>query len=214
MEAHLEVSANGGRPSAERCTGSLSELGVSQAICRRRGYVIDILAKAMSALRTQALDLEAENARLRAESAQLRAAATVHGYEVDAAWAEIALELDKRAPAAARAAVARHLDGRAPDDVLERARLVASELATNSVRHSGAASDERLVLRIVSSPSSVRVEVEDRGCAGVIAPRPPDPQGTTGGYGLHLVQTLSRRWGMEQTAGRATRVWADVGVAS
>jgi serine/threonine-protein kinase RsbW len=192
----------------------LSELGVSQAICRRRAYVIDILAKAMAALRTQALELEAENARLRADSAQLRAAATAHGYAVDAALAEIALELDKRAPAAARAAVARHLDGRAPDDVLERARLVASELATNSVRHSGAPSDERLVLRIVYSPSSVRVEVEDRGCACVIAPRPPDPHGTTGGYGLHLVQTLSQRWGMEQTTGRATRVWADVGVAS
>ena len=51
---------------------------------------------------------------------------------------EVRLALDVHAPAAARAAVTGALRDRVPAAVLEHAQLLVSELATNSVLHSGA----------------------------------------------------------------------------
>ena len=57
----------------------------------------------------------------------------------------------------------------------------------------------------------VRLEVEDPGRGGVIAPRAPD---LGGGFGLNLVQELSERWGLERVAAGGTRVWAQLALAS
>ena len=48
---------------------------------------------------------------------------------------------DVDAPSAARAAVVDGLSGRVADDVLGDARLLVSELVTNSVRHAGLPAD-------------------------------------------------------------------------
>ena len=90
-----------------------------------------------------------------------------------------ALPLDVRAPAIARIVVAEFLHGRVPASVIERARLVASELVTNSVRHSGV-SDGVVVVGIELTATMVRLEVADPGRAGVISPRPPDRTGSGG----------------------------------
>jgi anti-sigma regulatory factor (Ser/Thr protein kinase) len=124
---------------------------------------------------------------------------------------EFGLPLDLQAPAAARAIVTTNLRDRVPARVLEHARLLISELVTNSVRHSGATGgDARLVLRVELSPGALRVGVEDPGRGGVIAPRPPDRNGGGGGFGLNLVHTLSERWGVERAVAGGTRVWAQL----
>jgi hypothetical protein len=53
----------------------------------------------------------------------------------------------------------------------------------------------------------LRLEVEDRGSSGSIARRAPDLQ-HGGGFGLNLVEALSRRWGVNRDAG--TLVWAEL----
>jgi anti-sigma regulatory factor (Ser/Thr protein kinase) len=117
----------------------------------------------------------------------------------------VSLPLDAQAPAAARGLVER-LGGRVPAPVLTDARLVVSELVTNSVLHSGV-STGAVVVRVELSGTMVRIEVEDPGRAGVIAARVPD---LGGGFGLNLVEGLSERWGLERVAVGGTRVWAQL----
>ena len=78
---------------------------------------------------------------------------------------------------------------------------------TNGVRHSRATADAHLVLRVEVSKRMVRLEVEDPGHDGTVAPRRGDERGD-GGFGLKIVQTLSERWGLERVATGGTRVWA------
>ena len=66
---------------------------------------------------------------------------------------------------------------------------------------------DAVIVRVGLSRTMVRLEVQDAGRGGVIAPRPPDLDGG-GGFGLQLVQTLSRRWGFERGADGPTIVWA------
>jgi serine/threonine-protein kinase RsbW len=80
---------------------------------------------------------------------------------------------------------------------------------TNAVVHSGAAADMLLVFRLERSPRAVRLEVEDPGQGGAVAPGRPD-LARGGGFGLNLVQQVTERWGMEHVAGGGTRVWADI----
>jgi anti-sigma regulatory factor (Ser/Thr protein kinase) len=116
----------------------------------------------------------------------------------------VSLPLDARAPSAARIVVGR-LRGRVSALVLEDARLVVSELVTNSVRHSRASAGAVVAVRVELTETMVRLEVEDPGRGGLIAPRDPD---LGGGFGLNLVQGLSERWGLERVAAGGTRVWA------
>jgi anti-sigma regulatory factor (Ser/Thr protein kinase) len=128
---------------------------------------------------------------------------------VPAPWAlEASLSLDAGAPGAARR-LAGDLDGLVAASVVEDVRLVASELVTNSVRHSGAPADGHVELHIGLTDALVRVEVSDRGGNGVIAPRSPDFE-RGGGFGLSLVRAVAERWGLEQGAAGGTRVWAEL----
>jgi anti-sigma regulatory factor (Ser/Thr protein kinase) len=122
---------------------------------------------------------------------------------------ETRVPVDLRAAGAARRLVARTLHGRVHDDVLGSARLVASELATNSVRHSGATAGESMVIRLDLSSTRVRLEVEDPGVAEAISIRAADQEGG-GGFGLNLVQVLSDVWGHDRGPGGGTRVWAEL----
>jgi anti-sigma regulatory factor (Ser/Thr protein kinase) len=121
---------------------------------------------------------------------------------------EVSLPLDSRAPGAARI-VMEGLRGRVSTAVVEDAQLVVSELVTNSVRHSGGPAVEIAVVRVQLTKTMVRLEVENRGHAGVIAARAPDLR-AGGGFGLNLVQALSERWGHERFAAGGTRVWAEL----
>jgi anti-sigma regulatory factor (Ser/Thr protein kinase) len=117
--------------------------------------------------------------------------------------------LDVRAPAAARHFVVRCLEQRVVASALDSAQLLVSELVTNSFRHAGAPMDE-VVVSVELMPGWFRLGVQDSGSDAVIAPRPADPH-TGGGFGLHLVQMLSQRWGVERLAEGGTQVWAQLG---
>jgi hypothetical protein len=110
------------------------------------------------------------------------------------------------APASARAAVETLPAGSLEPPLAHTARLLASEIVTNSVRHGGVGEDGLLGFELVLSPASVRVEVNDPGPGFV--PRPDRPQADdVGGRGLFLVDSLADRWG---TAEGGTRVWFEL----
>ena len=93
--------------------------------------------------------------------------------------------------------------------MLETALLLVAELVTTSVRHSGVPEGEHVVVRVDLWRDGCRLEVEDPGRDGVIAPQPQDLR-NGGGMGLNLVQMLSERWGVVRAAGGPTRVWAQL----
>jgi anti-sigma regulatory factor (Ser/Thr protein kinase) len=119
---------------------------------------------------------------------------------------EVDLDLGPAAAADARAAVAA-LDGRANADVLDDVRLLLSEIVTNAVRHSGAPSGAKIGLAVSVARDVVRAEVTDRGSG--FEPQPRDlPRTEAGGWGLHLVDRLASRWGVDR--GDPVRVWFEI----
>src|SRR3954452_3040276 len=114
--------------------------------------------------------LRAENADLIAELEATRAAEADDGVD----RLEASLPVRPAAPATARAALTRWLDGTVPRQVLENARLLASERVTNSLGHADLSADSSLRLAVQLSSDALRVEVGDPGSRGRIAPRPPD----------------------------------------
>jgi hypothetical protein len=84
--------------------------------------------------------------------------------------------------------------------------LLAVELVTNAMRHSG--STEPVGLDVTAVPGAVRIEVRDRGPGF-----DPDPGTPTlrqvGGRGLFLVEQLADRWGYAHD-GDGFLVWAEL----
>jgi serine/threonine-protein kinase RsbW len=120
---------------------------------------------------------------------------------------EVTLAAALDAPAAARAAVCAWMSGHVSETMLADAQLLVVELVANSVRHGDAPPDAVVRVRADVSADVVRLEVEDRGNAGSVTRRAPDLE-HGGGFGLQVVETLSRRWGVNRDAG--TRVWAEL----
>ena len=171
MQPHEGAVSNGRpRPLAESI-GASSEVDGLRLVCRRQARVIDQLSAVASNLRSGAAALRAENAELRAAHERMGRQGGA-GAAREGGALEARLPLDARAPGAARIVVGR-LRGRVPALVLEDALLVVSELVSNGVRHSGA-SDGEIVVRVELTATMVRLEVEDPGRGGVIAPRPPE----------------------------------------
>jgi anti-sigma regulatory factor (Ser/Thr protein kinase) len=92
--------------------------------------------------------------------------------------------------------------------VRENALLVASELTSNAVRHSGAAPNGEIELRAELLPSGLLIEVIDEGRSGDVPHTRPPSAGTPGGFGLPVVEAIAARWGSERLQG--TRVWAEL----
>lgn len=110
---------------------------------------------------------------------------------------------DLRAPASARRAV-EALSGRVADDLLADVQLLVSELITNSVKYG---SRDIVTLKIeVDSEHKLRVEVIDEG-SGFVPVARTRPVTQAGGWGLHLVQSLSSRWGVREGL---THVWFEM----
>jgi serine/threonine-protein kinase RsbW len=207
MQSDQPASPNGRSLRSSDDLVLLSELEGLRTTCRRQALVIERLTEAASTFQRGARALKAENAELRAESDRLR----VHRSDrpEDGRRVEEAVALGTQAPRIARGIVAHALADRVDASVLENAQLVVSELITNSVRHSGVADGEDLVVRLHLWRGACRLEVEDPGHDGVIAAQPPDMLNGAG-VGLHLVQMLSERWGVVRAAKGPTRVWAQL----
>ena len=212
MQSDRTASANGHPVSPANGSGSRAKLESLQAKCRHQAVVIDTLSEAVSTFHRGAKALKAENFELRAENVRLRdsrrSSARVAGRLGDGELVEVVIALDVRAPGAARDVVVECLERRVVASAVESAKLLVSELVTNSLRHSGGAVDEVLV-SVELMPDCFRVGVQDSGSDAVIAARPADLD-TGGGFGLNLVAMLSERWGVERLAGGGTQVWAQL----
>ena len=176
-----------------------------RATCRRQTLVIDKLSDAITALRGEVSTLEAENAGLREDNARVSGIGLGAGFG-QSEMAEAVLPLDVQAPAVARFVVADFLSSRLPLRTVETAQLIVSELVSNSLRHNAAPHKQALVVRVASERGSWRLEVEDPGGGGTLAPDPE--RAAAGRLGMNLVQSLSECWGVEHAVERGTRAWA------
>jgi anti-sigma regulatory factor (Ser/Thr protein kinase) len=79
-------------------------------------------------------------------------------------------------------------------------KLVLTELVTNAIVHG----DGVITVRARVVEDAVRVEVIDAGSRSVPSIR---EAGDDGGWGLQIVEALSRRWGVHEGS---THVWADL----
>jgi anti-sigma regulatory factor (Ser/Thr protein kinase) len=119
--------------------------------------------------------------------------------------AELSLQIagGPDAPSEARSAL-RRFHPELPAEVMQLVVLLASELVSNAVKHAAA---ELVKIRFQVIPEHVRVEVEDEGPGFEPIALTPQP-GTIGGWGLHLVDELSSRWGVMDAEG--ARVWFEI----
>jgi serine/threonine-protein kinase RsbW len=114
------------------------------------------------------------------------------------------LERDVSAPRTARDVVkdaVAELGSRAAD-----ARLIASELVANSVRHSDAPPARPIELEVEFDADFVKIEVCDAGSGYERDAVKQRRAGHDGGFGLLLVAELSDAWGVTGNGG--TCAWA------
>ena len=82
--------------------------------------------------------------------------------------------------------------------------LLLSELATNSVRHSGSAvAGGQVTMTVLVDGYTVRVAVADRSGPGVPVLVPDAGAEAGGSRGMRLVDALADRWRYERGGGRA-----------
>ena len=120
-----------------------------------------------------------------------------------AANIEIEIKRDPKAPAAARRAIER-LDGQIDPALIPDVKLLVSELITNSVKYGGTGEVDLIVKS--DDREHVYVEVIDQGIGFVPIAR-DRPTTEAGGWGLHLVETLTERWGVREGS---THVWFEI----
>jgi anti-sigma regulatory factor (Ser/Thr protein kinase) len=118
---------------------------------------------------------------------------------------DLRLRPDENSPAEAR----RSLEALRPglnDLLVDDAVLLVSEVVSNSVRHASLDETDAIEVRIRGSHSKLRVDVSDPGPG--FDPDRVRPLEHNGGWGLHLLDRLATRWGVERND--VTRVWFEV----
>jgi len=117
--------------------------------------------------------------------------------------AELTVELPRNAeaPYLARRALA-DLDG-VDASLLPDLRLLVTELITNSVKYGG---DGPVTLQVTAGAERIRAEIIDQG-VGFTPKKRDDDLHKVGGWGLHLVEQLTTKWG---TYEGSTHVWFEI----
>src|SRR3954454_9952848 len=183
MQVDQRVAAGNERAVAR--DSDSAQIAQLRATCRRQAWAIETMTRVLANLRTGVAALKAENAELRGSggrASDLRSAADLGRGRDAGECVQACVPLDVGAPRAARAFVGRMLGERVAAIVLERAKLVVSELVSNSVRHSGATCVV-LLLRVGLVTGGFWFEVEDSGRDGA-AMRSAANLGGEGGFGL------------------------------
>jgi anti-sigma regulatory factor (Ser/Thr protein kinase) len=85
--------------------------------------------------------------------------------------------------------------------------LAVTELVSNAVRHAGEP-EEDIRLAVTPKDGYVCVQVTDAGPGLVPRPRALDAE-DNGGFGLFIVEQLTRRWGVTRENSK-TRVWFEL----
>jgi anti-sigma regulatory factor (Ser/Thr protein kinase) len=114
----------------------------------------------------------------------------------------VELPRTREAPHLARRALDDLADSLGPD-VLPDLRLLVSELVSNSVKYGG---EGPVRLEVQVSAERVRAEIIDQGVG--FTPRARDADlDRVGGWGLHLTEQLTSRWGTHEGS---THVWFEI----
>ncbi len=116
---------------------------------------------------------------------------------------DVDISRDARAPWHARRAVER-LGDRIDPEIAPDVMLLVSELVTNSVKYGGAGP---VRLEVRERDGRLRAEIIDQGVGFTPIERDGDLD-RVGGWGLHLVESIATRWGVQ--GGRRTRVWFEI----
>ena len=95
------------------------------------------------------------------------------------------------------------LDGRVEASVLPDVRLLVSELVTNSVKYGG---EGPVRLEVEARGDRLRAEIIDQGVGFTPVARNDDLD-KVGGWGLHLVEQLTSKWGTHEGS---THVWFEI----
>jgi anti-sigma regulatory factor (Ser/Thr protein kinase) len=112
---------------------------------------------------------------------------------------------DLTAPAVVREALAQT---QGIEQVLDDATLIASELVTNAVIHSGCSAHDAIQVRVSREDERVTISVRDPGASGKRAEITDGDMAGYGGFGLKVVEAVALRWGTEREDGY--RVWAEL----
>jgi anti-sigma regulatory factor (Ser/Thr protein kinase) len=123
------------------------------------------------------------------------------------ACARLRLACDPSVVAEARRAVARFEPG-VPAPVIESARLLVTELVTNSLLHGIAGGDGWIDVVIERRAQCLRIEVADPASTGRRPVLRSVDHSSTSGWGLQLVDRLASDWGVETESG--TCVWCEI----
>ncbi len=91
----------------------------------------------------------------------------------------------------------------AGDDTMLHAALLATELVTNAARHA----QGPVELTVSSGDGFVRIEAQDGSAALPISPVVDTP---TRHRGVHLIEDLSRGWGVETRNESGKVVWCEI----
>ena len=116
---------------------------------------------------------------------------------------KLRLPREPSAPRQARAALA-GLVHRLPPERRTAADLLLSELVANAVKYGG---DGPVEVELCAEPDRFRAEVVDQGDGFLPLPRDTRDLHRSGGWGLHLVEQLSDRWGAHR---EPTHVWFEI----
>lgn len=116
------------------------------------------------------------------------------------------LPCDQSAPSVVRHALA---DRGEVEWMMGDVMLVASELVTNAVVHSGCHPDDVVSVELYLEQEAVMCSVSDPGRSGQEA-EIASVDRLHGGFGLRVVEQLASRWGREREDGGRYRVWAEV----
>jgi anti-sigma regulatory factor (Ser/Thr protein kinase) len=116
---------------------------------------------------------------------------------------DLLLALDVRSPAAARHVIDGLADGM-PAEVVERFRIVASELVTNALRHGTVSDRVRMVGSVDRDGVRLQVLAWDPRLATLEAR--PDEAGLSR-WGLFLIDRMADRWGV--TRNGEPMVWCE-----
>jgi anti-sigma regulatory factor (Ser/Thr protein kinase) len=117
----------------------------------------------------------------------------------------VELPRSPEAPGLARAAL-EDMNGSIDPARLPDVRLLVSELITNSVKYGG---EGPVRLEVSAGPERIRAEIIDQG-AGFTPKVRNDDLDKVGGWGLHLVEHLTDRWGTHEGS---THVWFEMDAA-
>lgn len=114
--------------------------------------------------------------------------------------------LSRQAPGAVRESLETRYAAAMDRSLLDDVKIMASEMTSNSVRHSGRPEGDPLSMSATVANGVVRVEVGDQG-HGVanLEPRSLNPPS-----GLGYLEILSDRWASHQ--GSSFRVWFEIDV--